>query len=80
MNWDKINIFSEFGSLKTDTTKDLEYTCFISIPIFNDEITKCRLYMSIHYSEWGGHGTLYFYEKINKKWKLVDSAIQVLYH
>ncbi|MEN8121453.1 MAG: hypothetical protein ABFS35_13965 [Bacteroidota bacterium] len=75
MTWDNLYINSKFGIVKTDTTKDLEYTCFISTPMFNKDKTKCRVMMSVRHGEWGGHGSLYFYEKKGGLWKFVRTGM-----
>ena len=69
LDWSGFGLHSKFGSVATDSS-DFEYSCFISTPVFNTGKTKCRLFVSTHYSEWGGNTRYYDYEKRGKRWKL----------
>jgi len=74
-NWNFFHINSKFGTVETDTTSVMEYSCFLGTPLFNENKTKCRIVMSIHTGEWGSSGWYYFYEKKGKKWKLVRQSL-----
>ena len=75
VKWNDFNVSSKYGKVETDTSKREEYRLFISTPIFNETMDKCRFVINTHYSEWGGKAMLCFYEKKNKKWKLVKSTL-----
>jgi hypothetical protein len=74
MTWTDEQIASDRCTVKTDTTTN-DYSCFIATPIFNSDKTKCRVYMGTHYSEWGGSGRFFYYEKKRNKWKLVRLSL-----
>jgi hypothetical protein len=71
MNWNFLLKNLKFGTIKTDTTSSLDYTCIIGTPLFNENKTKCRIVMATFAGEWGSSGRYYFYEKKGKKWKLL---------
>jgi hypothetical protein len=75
MTWTNAQITSATCTVETDATQSKDYSCFISTPIFNSDKTACRVYMSCHYSEWGGGGYFYFYQKKHSKWKRVRTSL-----
>lgn len=73
--WDTFDTGSKLGTVETDTSTYMEYSCFISTPFFSSDGTKCRIYMSTHFSEWGGSGRFFYYEKKHGKWKLKNASL-----
>jgi len=71
LNWDHFNLQSEYGRVETSSDSSAEYSLFIATPLFNNEMNLCRLYVSSHFSEFGGSGFYYYYEKKGQKWKFV---------
>jgi hypothetical protein len=75
IEWNDFNLGSKYGKVESETSLYEEYSLFISTPIFNETMDKCRFVINTHFSEWGGQGRLCFYEKKNKKWKLAKSTL-----
>lgn len=79
INWNEFKIKSKYVTVENDSNKNNECSVFISTPIFNTEMTKCRLITSTHYSEWGGSTFIKYYEKRKKKWKLIKRTLIATY-
>ena len=75
LNWLNLNFKSKYGQVAIDSLQRLEYVCYISQPVFNQELNKCLILTITNYSEWGGSGRISFYGKKNKKWKFIESKM-----
>jgi len=79
VNWNDFNLQSKYGKVEDDSIKVKEYSVFVSTPIFNEKMTKCRFITSSHYSEWGGSANIKYYEKKRNRWKLVKHTLICTY-
>ena len=79
LNWNDFNLKSKYGKVENDSIKDNEYSLFISTPIFNNKMTKCRFITNTHYNEWGGSAFIKYYEKKRNRWKLVKQTLICTY-
>ena len=75
INWNEFKISSKYGVVQTDTVSYNEYSCFISTPIFNSKMTKCRVVTCISFSEWGGSSGYSFFKKRWGRWKLIRTTL-----
>lgn len=75
INWSEFNITSKYGVIQSDTTTDFEYSCFISTPVFNAKMTRCRVVTALSFSEWGGSSGYSFYKKRWGRWKLIRTRL-----
>ena len=75
LRWDDFNVQSKYGTVQSDTIGYLEYSLYISSPMFNKEINKCRLVVVTHFSEFCSSTRYFFYKKAGKKWKFVKQTL-----
>lgn len=74
LNWSNFKPISKFVELESDSSENYGYSFFMSTPIFNKEMTKCRFVVNFHFGEWGGYTRLCYYEKRRRKWKLTKQT------
>ena len=74
INWSDFSIGSKYGKVETETD-NREYSLDISNPVFNEDLTKCKVIVSSHFTEFACYGRLYDFVKRGKKWKVARSNL-----
>ncbi|MGB1040011.1 MAG: hypothetical protein ACPGVD_04000 [Flavobacteriales bacterium] len=74
LEWNQFKPISKFVELESDSSKKWGDRLFISTPVFNEDMTKCRFVVNFHFGEWGGYTRLCYYEKRRRKWKLTKQT------